>query len=211
MRNLHQRRSQVRSTLIISCFTRRDSHHANSDKENGNSFAGYQWTYFSSLPKGPLRSRAEQFLESVNWPALLDYAAEKRNGIKGTLFPDVGLGYNHMVRIIEFEDETKWAARLRMPPLANSGSTEESLKASMKCELSAIYLVRQSTSIPVPQVHAFEIDSNCSVRAPFMLMNCLEGNVGMDLGMDVPPEHKQGFLSSLAKIHVSNKNSKILP
>jgi len=30
----------------------------------------------------------------------------------------------------------------------------------------------------------------------------LEGNVGMDLGMKIPLEYKQAFLSSLAKIHV---------
>lgn len=166
------------------------------------SFSGYQWTYFSSLQEGPLRSRAELFLASVNWPALLDYAAKKRNRINCTLLPDIGLGYNHMVRIVEFADGTRWVARLRMPPLAKSDSNQDALKIIINCEFNAISLVRQRTTIPVPQIHAFEVESGCSIKAPFMLMDCLEGNVGMDLGMKIPPEYKQTFLSSLAKIHV---------
>jgi aminoglycoside phosphotransferase (APT) family kinase protein len=138
----------------------------------------------------------------MNWPALLDYAAKKRNGINCMLLPDIGLGYNHMVRIIEFADGTRWVARLRMPPLAKSGSDEDALKTIMNCEFNAISLVRRKTRIPVPQIHAFEVKSGCSMKAPFMLMDCLEGNVGMDLGMKIPPEYKQAFLSSLAKIHV---------
>jgi aminoglycoside phosphotransferase (APT) family kinase protein len=119
------------------------------------------------------------------------------------LLPDIGLGYNHMVRIVEFADEIRWVARLRMPPLAKSGSDEDALTTTMNCEFNAISLVRRNTTIPVPQIHAFEVKCGCSIRAPFMLMDCLEGNVGMDLGMKIPTEYKQAFLSSLAKIHVS--------
>ena len=176
-----------------------------SSVENSKAFSGYQWTYLSSLQNGPLRSRAEWFLSSVNWRALLDYAAEKRNGINCMLLDDIGLGYNHMVRIIEFTDGTRWVARLRMPPLSKSGSCEDALKAIRHCEFNAISLVRQKTSIPIPEIHAFEPQSDCNVNAPFMLMGCLEGNVGMDLGMMIPPKYKQAFLRSLAKIHVSKR------
>lgn len=138
----------------------------------------------------------------MNWPALLDYAAEKRNGINCVLLPDIGLGLNHMVRILEFADEIRWVARLRMPPLAESTSGEDALNTKINREFNAISLVQQKTSISVPQIHALEAEGDCSVRAPFMLMDCLEGNVGMDLGMEIPPEYKETALSNLAKIHV---------
>ncbi|UPK93058.1 hypothetical protein LCI18_003993 [Fusarium solani-melongenae] len=150
--------------------------HTNSDLESGKIFSGYQWTYFSSLQQGPLRSRAESFLASVDWLALREYAAAKRKGIDCSLLPDIGLGYNHMVRIIDFIDGVRWVARLRLPSLR--------------------------TNLPIPEIHAYEARSDCSVKAPFMLMDCLEGNVGMDLGMEIPPGYKQVFLSGLAKIHV---------
>lgn len=177
--------------------------HTDSGPENSTVFSGYQWTYFSSLREGPLRSRAELFLASVDWPALLDYVAKKRDGINCMLLPDIGLGYNHMIRIVEFADKIRWVARLRMPPLAKSGSDDDALKTIMNCEFNTISLVQRKTRIPVPKIHAFEMKSGCSMKAPFMLMDCLEGNVGMDLGMEIPPKHKQAFLNSLAKIHVS--------
>ena len=40
------------------------------------------------------------------------------------------------------------------------------------------------------------------MKAPFTLIDCLDGNVGMVLGMQVPPKHKQLLFSSLAKIYV---------
>jgi aminoglycoside phosphotransferase (APT) family kinase protein len=99
-------------------------------------------------------------------------------------------------------DEVQWVARLRLPSL-KEGETFSDVAKSMKCEASTIALVRQRTRVPVPEVYAFESDSNCSVKAPFMLMECLNGNVGMDLGMEVPREHQQDFFKGLAGVHVS--------
>jgi hypothetical protein len=64
---------------------------------------------------------------------------------------------------------------------------------NMESEVSTITVVRQSTRIPVPQIYAFDRNSNCAVKAPFMFMECLDGNVGMDLGMDIPPEYQPDF------------------
>ena len=166
-------------------------------------FSGYKWTYFISLQDGPLRSRAELFYKTVDWPALSAYGAKSRNEISWLILPDIGLGYNHMVRILEFEDGKRLVARLRMPPLKDSGPSEKALATTISCELNATSLVRPKTDIPTPQIHAFESASNNSVKAPFILIDCLDGNVGMDLGMQIPPRHKQYFLKSLAKIHVS--------
>lgn len=169
--------------------------------EDPEAFSGYKWKYFASLQGGPVRSRAERFLASVNWPGLLDYATKKRSGVDCVFLPDIGLGYNHMVRIIKFADGNRWAARLRMPP--PSDYLEAALETSMKCEFATISLLQQWTSIPIPKVHAIEAREQHDVKAPFMLMDCLEGNVGMDLGMKVPAEHKKEFFGALARVHVS--------
>lgn len=99
-------------------------------------------------------------------------------------------------------DGGRWVARLKLPPLAKSDSSEHTLETTGICEFNTISLLRQKTSIPIPKIHAFEARFDCSVKAPFMLMDCLEGNVGMDLGMTIPPKSKQAFLSGLVKIHV---------
>jgi hypothetical protein len=164
-------------------------------------YSGFQWNYFPSLQDGPIRARAVSFLQSVNWKALLTYAANARNGMECTLLSHIGLGHNHMVRIIRFMNETQWVARLRLPSLKDETSLD--IAKSMECEVSTIALIRQNTTVPVPEVYAFESDSSCSVEAPFMLMECLDGNVGMDLGLEVPPEHQQDFFKGVAEIHVS--------
>lgn len=164
-------------------------------------YSGFQWNYFSSLSDGPIRARADSFLLSVDWQELLNYAATVRNGMKCILLSHIGLGHNHMVRVIRFMDDVQWAARLRLPSLKDG--TFSDIAKSMECEASTIALVRQNTGVPVPEVYAFESDSNCSVKAPFMLMKCLDGNVAMDLGMEVPAEHQQDFFKGLAEIQVS--------
>lgn len=177
--------------------------HTDGHLQSDKTFSGYQWNYFPSLKQGPLRSRAESFLASVDWLALREYAAAKRKGIDCSILPDIGLGYNHMVRIIEFTDGIRWVARLRLPGLSESRSSEDTLSTQRDYEFFTMSVIRQRTNLPIPEIHAYEARNDCGFNAPFMLMDCLEGNVGMDLGMQIPPKHKQLFLSELAKIHVS--------
>ena len=73
----------------------------------------------------------------------------------------------------------------------------------MECEHNAIQLVQRESSIPVPQIHAVELNPNCKVMAQFMLMDCLRGNVGMDLDMRVPANHKKHVFARMAEIQVS--------
>lgn len=49
-----------------------------------------------------------------------------------------------------------------------------------------------------------ESDSNSPVGAPCMLMDCLRGNVGMDLSIAVPSAHKLRAFASMAEIQVRN-------
>lgn len=96
---------------------------------------------------------------------------------------------------------TKWVARLRLPPLVERDTSKDALETTD--EYSTICFLRQRTRIPIPEIHAIEERSDCKMKAPFMLMDCLRGNVGMDLSMTVLPQYKKAFLRGLAKIHVS--------
>ncbi|PKY08131.1 hypothetical protein P168DRAFT_9365 [Aspergillus campestris IBT 28561] len=148
-----------------------------------NTFAGYRWSYFSSLSKEPLKARAQAFLQSINWDLLTQCASTKRNGLECRILPDIGLGYNHMVRIVEFSDRAR--------------------------EYWTICLVRRESTIPVPRVHLFETDTNSSVGAQFMLMDCLQGNAGRDLSMNIPPEHKLDVYARMAEIHIDMFNIRL--
>lgn len=178
--------------------------------ENNDSFAGYRWTYFSSLGESPLRLRAQKFLESTDWNSLIEYAAAERNGAKCRLLPDIGLGYNHMVRIVEFTDNVRWVARLRMPHSSQNGDSSCLARSVMECEYNTIRLVQHESRIPVPRIHAFESNPYSKVKAQFMLMDCLRGNVGIDLNMKVPSEYKTSVFTRLAEIHVRYECSQFL-
>jgi hypothetical protein len=112
-----------------------------------------------------------------------------------------------MVRILEFEDGARWVARLQLPSLSpdSTENSAETMEMGERDEYVTMSAVRQGTSIPVPEVHAFEPKKHSDVKAPFMLMDCLPGNVGMDLGMSVPSLYKQDFMFRLARIHVSRQ------
>lgn len=135
--------------------------------------------------------RVQNFIDSINWDGLIEYASKLRNGKICKLLPDIGLGYNHLVRIIEFQDDVRWIARLRMHN-----------KQTIVTEYNTILLVEQKTNIAVPKVHAVELDSENIVKAQFMLMECLRGNAGIDLGMDVPDFYKRSVFSKMAEVQV---------
>ena len=90
-----------------------------------------------------------------------------------------------------------------MPSLrSNDNSYKDISEPETLCEFNTITLIQQRTDISTPRIHLFEPRSDSSVKAPFMLMDCLEGNVGMDLSMRIPSEHNHTFLKELAYIHV---------
>jgi aminoglycoside phosphotransferase (APT) family kinase protein len=114
----------------------------------------------------------------------------------------MGLGYDHIVRILHFGYGVQWVARFRVPRL--DGVTNSS--KAMISEYLTSELVRSNTDIPVPRIHALEIEGHIKVNVSFVLLDCLEGNVGMDLGMQVPDERKESFFKELARIHVRNSH-----
>lgn len=174
------------------------------DDSSKEQFDGYRWSYFSSLNDGPLKSRAQRFLESVNWTSLTQRASEKRDGLHCQLLPDIGLGYNHLVRVIEFADDTRWVARLRMPPLTRNDNEAANTRKVMGSECETINLIQKESQIPIPRVYLLETNLSSSVGAQFMLMDCLKENVGMDLSMTIPTEHKLKVYASMAEIQVCN-------
>ncbi|KAJ5420914.1 hypothetical protein N7465_003433 [Penicillium sp. CMV-2018d] len=69
--------------------------------------------------------------------------------------------------------------------------------------------IKEHSSLPVPQVYAYEFDENSPVSAAFILMELLPGSVAMDAlgGYEahrgvIPREYRQNFYRSVANCHV---------
>jgi hypothetical protein len=86
---------------------------------------------------------------------LLEYASRLRNSTKCRLLPDIGMGYNNMVRVIEFDDGQRWAARVCMSSISINGRTIELLwyvaNQSIDEEVVFLSLIRKSSNIPPPR------------------------------------------------------------
>ena len=98
-----------------------------------------------------------------------------------------------MVRILNFSNGARWIARIRLPPI------DQEANRLVQGEVDCIKLVREFTSIPVPEIYGYSADTDL-IGAPFILMEALQGNAAVNLNNRlIPPEHKASFYRSLAE------------
>lgn len=165
-------------------------------------FSGYKWSGLLTFPKGSTcYNQAVLLLERVNWTALCCAASSARDGRSCIVKPEIAMGQRHMVRIIEFEDGIRWIARLPIP--ASAPEPDDYAAATLRKEAACLGLVKEQSKIPVPAVFACITSGHGEIGAPVLLMECLQGNVGMDLNFDfIPAEFKSSFLGEMARIQV---------
>ena len=115
----------------------------------------------------------------------------------------VASGLNNIVRLLEFSDQTRWAARVCIRRNTFSRVKNES-------EVATMQFIKEHSDLPVPRIFAYEADENNPVKAAFILMVLLPGIVAMDaLGGHkvhrgvIPKQYRQNFYRSVAKAHVS--------
>lgn len=87
-------------------------------------------------------------------------------------------------------------------------TNEDELKAISllaQREVDCMLLVQERTSVPVPKVFGYASSVNNEIGAPFMLMECLPGNVAIEMegsSTDIPAQHKAAFYAAMAKFQV---------
>jgi len=170
---------------------------------NKMGFKGYKWSGLSTFSDGSSwHQRASRFLKQTDWTALCDHAS-KIYGTTCILDPQITMGGRHMVRILNFADGSRWIARLRMR-FATRIEKQEAGQLLQR-EVDCIQLVRARTTVPTPAIHDYLVDIDNAIGAPFMLMDCLPGNVAMDLNFHhVPTQYQPSFYADMAKIQVCN-------
>ncbi|OBT97653.1 hypothetical protein VE01_04426 [Pseudogymnoascus verrucosus] len=134
----------------------------------------------------------------------LSYASTLNNSIKCRILPNITNGQFHLVRLLEFENQSQWIARIQL-----CKSTER-LAKKLQREVDSMATVRERTNIPVPQVFGYKTNDSNSVGVAFILMEFLPGNVAMDAdggykthNREIPPQHKTNFYNEMAQVQVS--------
>ncbi|KAJ4286505.1 hypothetical protein N0V90_013205 [Kalmusia sp. IMI 367209] len=151
---------------------------------------------------------SERALAPVNWKALEEYAIgvkrEHTNDdgeITCQLSTEYNMGGLHLVRRLDFHDGTSWVARLQL-----CRATAESHQRLVH-EVHTVQALHAKSSIPVPEIFAYEASYDNTVGVAFMLMEFIPADTAMDSfgGWPVhrgktPPQFKENFHAAMARI-----------
>jgi len=142
-------------------------------------------------------------IERTNWSELCRFASERNRDMPCRPLSDMTNGLHNVVRLLEFDDNTRWVARIQM-----ARSTKTSAR-KLQSEVDVMMLLRERAGIPVPRVFGYEVDDHNQAQVAFLLMEFLPGNVAVDAdgGYEIhqghiPPKHREGFYNAVARIHV---------
>jgi hypothetical protein len=141
-----------------------------------------------------------RFLDRLNLDALCSHANTIRNRDDCTVRRDVfARGQESAVLELHFGDNTFWVAKLRLPPRPGIEYFSRKGIAEMESEIVTMHYVKKHTSIPVPEVQGFNLDSGNSVGAEYMFMDALPGRLIVGLPQ-IPNEVKPKVYAQVVDI-----------
>ena len=144
-------------------------------------------------------------LPEINWAALQDYAVNLKNSkcekpTTQTCYipPIYNKGGLHLAIILEFNDGTKWVARIQLNELTSE------LEKRLLHEVHTMKIIREQTEVPVPEVFGYETNPDLIGRA-FMLIEFIPGSTAMDVTGshdEIPHKYKAKFCRDMARIQL---------
>ncbi|KAG8531203.1 uncharacterized protein KY384_004561 [Bacidia gigantensis] len=109
------------------------------------------------------------------------------------------MGASHAVWMIEFSDGVKWIARVPGHSYRSFGDDE---KQDMMGRIKVTKFIRKNTSIPMPDIFAWQLDKGNPVRVPYTLEEFIEGRLLSELWTDeswTTEEKRLRVLTQLAR------------
>ncbi|CAK7223635.1 hypothetical protein SEUCBS140593_005302 [Sporothrix eucalyptigena] len=141
-------------------------------------------------------------MQQTDWPALCRLAKSLRGNIPCVPLDHTTNGLNNMARLLRFDDGVLWVARVAM-------RRGDDVAAKLSCEVDTMLWIQETSSLPVPVIFAYEVDSNNAVGVPFVLMSFIPGNTAMDSGGGfethhgvIPLDCRPRFYRNVAEFHV---------
>ncbi|KAI1183113.1 hypothetical protein F5B17DRAFT_448988 [Nemania serpens] len=110
-------------------------------------------------------------------------------------------GFNNLVVEIAFSDQVYWIARIPHQAL-DSGD-----RASVLSEITIMKIIKQYTSIPIPQVFDFETSADQPFGYPYVFMEYLGGRtLSNGLAETIPQQHHAKVARQLANVFAELQN-----
>ncbi|KAI0486373.1 serine/threonine protein kinase [Xylaria cf. heliscus] len=107
-------------------------------------------------------------------------------------------GSNIVVLEVSFSDQVYWIAKIQYISIDKSKATENAM--DLLSEIATMRVIRDRTSIPVPQVFTYDVHLSNPVGYPYILMEYIDGWVlGGPLASQVPSSHLPKVAKQLAE------------
>ncbi|KAK4151386.1 hypothetical protein C8A00DRAFT_45395 [Chaetomidium leptoderma] len=147
---------------------------------------------------GEYADRINQFIHQIDKNALLSYASALRGSQPCTISSEFSVGSFNL-----------WTVRLRMPPMPDHPPSREKIFMDMQSELATMEFVRQNTDIPIPRIHAYDLNDQNAVGYPFSIIEYVHGNTAEEVSRTypgnhegIPPQHEEKFWRQVAEVMV---------
>ncbi|KAK1768699.1 kinase-like domain-containing protein [Phialemonium atrogriseum] len=124
-------------------------------------FSGQNWKGADFYPKDS---------PSTDWHEFCLYASKLNHGLRCDLRPDITNGLHHLVRLLEFENKTRWVVRIQMARPTKKSATK------LQNEIDSMRLLGDRTNVPVPRLFGYKVNGNNPIGVAFMLMEFFPGN-----------------------------------
>lgn len=167
------------------------------------------WTGLGGERVGPETTKLlEHLLSTANFDYLKTQAIKTRKSREPDPEFDVtcsieltrfAIGHFNAVFEIGFSDGIYWVARVLYRQ--NATDTSEELADSALSEITTMQYVRSRTTIPVPQVFAYELSTEQPFGHAYVLMECMPGRMLENgLALSTPAEHHSKLAKQFADI-----------
>ncbi|KAG6161900.1 hypothetical protein E4U22_007707 [Claviceps purpurea] len=147
-------------------------------------------------------------LASANFECLEQIALLTRNATDGSSASGITCainpgsftyGMNNLVLNVAFSDDVHWIARI-LYAAADPSSTRQH-QISMLSEIATMKTLKSRTTIPVPEVFAFDVSPSNEFGFPYVLLECLKGKtLESTMAKTVPAAYKQHVASQVADV-----------
>jgi isoamyl acetate esterase len=167
-----------------------------------------KWSGISELMRSdsPMAKGLEDMLGQVDLQGLRSIASGLRDGLNCTISEKYTCGAYNLVFEIVFDDGVSWIARLRSASPMQVVSQEFVFESPtyklhiMESEVATMRYVRENSTIPVPEIYAFDTTSANPAKLPYILMECIHGWRTPPKLQDLPDDIVRKILDQLANV-----------
>jgi hypothetical protein len=153
-------------------------------------------------------SRAVSCFRRAQWAQLCLIASNVNRHLECVALDQVTSGLNNVVRLLEFSDGSRWAARVSIKTLPSL----QAGYAGLEAEVATMQFIKENSDLAIPRVFAYALDENNPAAVAYMLIEVLPGIVAMDAlgGYEVhrgviPAQYRQPFYRSVVACHVRSE------